>query len=119
MDDPLLSEKVACVDVMSRLAAMLKDSLSRLCGGEESSKVLRLNGGEGCVGVAVGGGAVEEVGGAGERGKGVVGGGGGGAEGTKESISDVTEHQVRDVLCQGLHLLKIIRYTDTYEEQSI
>ena len=93
--DPVLSEMVACLDVMTYLSAMLVDTVSHfLCGRDH--EVLQGNGGKGAEGL---------VGGAAERRTEGAGGGAGGVD----TLKNLDEHQVKDVLCQGLHLLKIIR----------
>lgn len=114
------------MDVMSSLSGMLADAVSHLCGADRrDTGGLYYNGGrsasEGIVGGGVqgggvvdiaraGGGAIDETGGRGIEG--VEGGAGGGADGETKSqrtVDGADKGQVHDILCQGLHLLKLIR----------
>lgn len=100
MEDPLLDEQVAHVDVMTFLSSMLTDTLSQFDKSGE--------------GMATG--DVEEASAAflergWEEGKEKQEGINTAAEDLKGKQADAKKQQIMDVLCQGIHLLKAMRYT--------
>lgn len=107
MEDPLLDEQVAHVDVMTFLSSMLTDTLSQFDKSGEGEKLTQGN----CMAT----GDVEEAS-AGflergwEEGKEKQEGINTAAEDLKGKQADAKKQQIMDVLCQGIHLLKAMRY---------